>query len=56
MKNNMNDDKLIAEVARMWVDGGGDAEGFDWCLQRLKEAVAAEIAEREPCRSFKSTT
>ena len=39
----MTDDQLIAEVARVWVDGGGDAEGLDWCHQKLKEAVNAEI-------------
>lgn len=43
----MTDEQLIAAVARMWVDGGGDADGLDWCHQRLKEAVAAEIQSRE---------
>jgi hypothetical protein len=42
----MTDDQLIAEVARVWVDGGGDAEGLDWCRQKLKEAVNAEIENR----------
>lgn len=42
----MTDDQLIAEVARVWVDGGGDAEGLDWCHQKLKEAVNAEIENR----------
>lgn len=42
----MTDDKLIAEVAQVWVDGGGDAEGLDWCHQKLKEAVNAEIKNR----------
>lgn len=42
----MTDEKLIAEVARVWVDGGGDAEGLDWCHQQLKEAVNAEIENR----------
>lgn len=43
----MTDDQLIAEVARVWVDGGGDAEGLDWCRQKLKEAVNAEIENRK---------
>ena len=42
----MSDEKLIADVARVWVDGGGDAEGLDWCHQKLKEAVSAEIERR----------
>lgn len=42
----MTDDQRIAEVARVWVDGGGDAEGLDWCYQKLKEAVNAEIENR----------
>lgn len=42
----MTDDQLIAEVAKVWVDGGGDAEGLDWCHQKLKKAVNAEIENR----------
>ena len=42
----MDDEKLIAEVARVWVDGGGDEEGLDWCHRQLKEAVSAEIVNR----------
>lgn len=42
----MTDNQLIAEVARVWVDGGGDAEGLDWCHRKLKEAVNAEIENR----------
>lgn len=42
----MTDDQLISEVARLWVDGGGDAEGLDWCHQKLKEAVNTEIENR----------
>jgi len=42
----MNDEKLCAEVARVWVDGGGDEEGLDWCHQKLKAAVRLLIAQR----------
>lgn len=42
----MSDEKLITEVARVWVDGGGDVDGLDWCHRQLKEAVAAEIENR----------
>lgn len=45
-RTEMTDNQLIAEVARVWVDGGGDAEGLDWCHQKLKEAVNAEIENR----------
>lgn len=40
------DDELIAEIARAWVDGGGDAEGLSWGIARLHAAVEAEITER----------
>ena len=43
----MTDEELIAEVARVWVDGGGDAEGIDWCYSKLKAAVQNEIDERQ---------
>lgn len=42
----MTDDELIAEVARVWVNGGGDADGLDWCHQKLKAAVNMEIWNR----------
>jgi hypothetical protein len=45
-ETKMSDEKLIAEVARVWVNGGGDVEGLDWCHQKLKEAVDAEIQNR----------
>jgi len=35
----MSDEELIAEVARVWVAGGGDAEGIVWCWRRIQEAV-----------------
>ena len=41
------DECLIAEVAYLWVNGGGDSELLDWCWTRIKEAVEREIAERE---------
>ena len=43
----MSDDELIAEAARVWVDGGGDAAGLDWCHQKLKDAINAEINNRK---------
>ena len=46
-ERTMSDEKLLAEVARVWVDGGGDAGGISWCYQKLIEAVHAEIKERE---------
>lgn len=42
----MSDEELIAEVARVWVEGGGDAEGLEWCHKKLKDAVNAEIENR----------
>lgn len=42
----MSDDKLVAEVARLWVDGGGDVEGLAWCYQKLKKAITTESERR----------
>jgi hypothetical protein len=42
----MGNDRLIAEVARVWVDGRGDADGIAWCATRLRDAVQAEIDRR----------
>ena len=49
----MTDEQLIAviaEVARLWVDGGGDADGIDWCHKMLEDAVTAEIETRHERR------
>lgn len=40
----MNDEQLIDEVARIWVAGGGDVEGLEWCWRQIREAVAAKIS------------
>ena len=42
----MTQDELMAEMARVWVGGGGDADGLDWYRQKLKDAVNAEIMTR----------
>lgn len=42
----LGDDWLIQEVARVWVDGRGDADGISWCADRLRQAVQAEIDRR----------
>jgi len=40
----VNDEELIAMVAKAWVDGGGDAEGISWCWPRIKRAIEELIA------------
>jgi hypothetical protein len=42
----MSDEKLISEMARVWVDGGGDADGVLWCANRLHVAVLNEVRDR----------
>ena len=42
----MGHDWLIAEVARVWVDARGDADGIAWCASQLRDAVQAEIDRR----------
>jgi hypothetical protein len=39
----MSDDELIQAVADLWVENGGDAEGFEWVQRRIRE----EIERRE---------
>lgn len=42
----MSDEKLFAEIARIWVANGGDAEGIDWSISKLKQAIQDEIDSR----------
>jgi len=35
----MSDDKLIEMVARLWVVSGGDADGFCYCWQKIKDKI-----------------
>lgn len=40
------DQRLCEAVAKVWVDGGGDADGLYWCLRAIVAAVHAEIDAR----------
>ncbi len=42
----MSDEKLVRLVAELWVDHGGDAEGFDWCIRKIRDAIDRLIDER----------
>ena len=42
-----SDKRLVDEVAEMWVDSGGDAEGVDWVSDALKARIAEIIEERK---------
>ena len=43
---NGSDQKLCKEIARIWVESGGDEEGIDWCFQAIKDAIKEEIKEK----------
>ena len=43
----MTEQQLLEAVARLWVDNGGDVDGVDFCLQKLKDAIKQEIENRE---------
>ena len=43
----MGDARLIREVAELWVDNGGDAEGVLCCVYQIIVEVEAVIKERE---------
>jgi hypothetical protein len=36
---------IISEVAQLWVDLGGDAEGITWCWMQIRDEV--QRIERE---------
>lgn len=42
-----NDSRLIYQVAKTWVEGGGDADGITWCWMDIREAVIEIITEME---------
>jgi hypothetical protein len=43
----MSDSELLEEMARVWVDGGGDVIGIAYCTRRLHDAVQQEIDRRK---------
>lgn len=47
----MSDEQLIAAVAKLWVDGGGDVDRICWCFKKLREAIATEVAAQRRDRS-----
>lgn len=48
----MTDKQLCAEMARVWVDGGGDADGFLFCLPAIQKAIANEQSARDEAAHF----
>lgn len=45
MRNSI-DYKLIDEVAQLWIDNGGDLEGYIYCMEKIKDRIH-EIQEFE---------
>ena len=41
------DKRLVNEMAQVWLDGGGDAEGIVWLWQAIKERVQEIEDERK---------
>ena len=35
----MTDDKFLEEIAKLWIELGGDAEGVTWCWEQLREKI-----------------
>jgi hypothetical protein len=44
--NNKADDNIITNVAKLWVELGGDAVGLDYCFLSIKEKVEILLEER----------
>lgn len=42
----MTDKELIDEVAKFWVENGGDADGIAFCWAKIKEAVEDILNDR----------
>lgn len=43
-------DSLIREMARTWKEGGGDAMGFHWCVDRIRLEIL-QIEQEQQGRS-----
>lgn len=43
---NQADERLINEVAIVWIDGGGDSEGIEWLWRTLRDRVKELEEER----------
>lgn len=42
----MSEAALIYAMAELWVNSGGDAEGIDWCKNKIKAAIKEIIKEQ----------
>ena len=42
----MDDERLVDEIARLWIALGGDAEGFEWLKEKIKQRIK-ELEEVE---------
>jgi len=41
----MTEEKLIEKMAQLWVENGGDADGIDWCKEKIKAKIK-ELREK----------
>jgi len=35
----VDDERLVDEIARLWVALGGDSEGFEWLKEKIKQRI-----------------
>lgn len=45
-KKIMGSDRMIEEIAEKWIELGGDAEGFLYCMREIHEKLK-EIEEKD---------
>lgn len=38
----MTDKELCSLIANIWLENGGDAEGFEWCWRKIRDAIKKE--------------
>jgi len=43
----MNDEELFKLIAKVWVENGGDAEGFAWCWTRILSYIKQIESKKE---------
>jgi len=41
------DRDLVDAVADLWIESGGDADGFDFVSRYIREAIAERVAVKE---------
>jgi hypothetical protein len=47
----MNDKQLIEAVAELWLENGGDSDGFLWCINNIHIEIYKKEKEKNETSS-----